>query len=59
MNDDGVGNLASDAIQLYSLTNNYFERKPVMVAGTAYLTKDIHDKCKSIGFDFITGVPIK
>lgn len=30
-----------------------------MVASSAFLNKSIEEKCQSLGFDFITGVPIK
>ena len=35
------------------------ERKPIMIASSAFITKQIEEECLSIGFDFITEVPIK
>ena len=37
----------------------YIERVPIMIAGSAYITDEIEEECLSIGFDFITEVPIK
>ena len=37
----------------------FIERKPIIIASSAYITEQIQDECLSIGFDFITEVPMK
>ena len=34
------------------------ERQPVMIACSAYISESIKEKCYSVGFKFITDVPI-
>lgn len=37
----------------------FIERKPIMIASSAYINEETKDECLSIGFDFITEVPMK
>ena len=36
----------------------FIERRPIMIASSAYMTDQNRQDCLSIGFDFITEIPL-
>ena len=38
---------------------DYVERRPIMIASSAYISDSIRQKCIAIGFDYITDIPFK
>lgn len=37
---------------------DYVERRPIMIASSAFISDKIRQECIDIGFDYITDIPI-
>ena len=46
-------------LQLQDFNYDYVERRPIMIASSAFISDKIQENCISIGFDYITDIPFQ
>ena len=46
-------------LQLQDFNYDYVERRPIMIASSAFISDKIQENCISTGFDYITDIPFQ